>query len=84
MTYLNRYDEGLATPSPGLTTAKGDVLLDALMGERRFEDAPVRPCRGRLMRPEPLGMEGRPSSIAANHGTAGGARRVHWAGTWIR
>jgi len=66
---LHPAEEPLA-PSPALTSAKGDLLFDALIGQRRFHDAPVRPLAGRLMRPEPQAMPGGGSSIT---GTGGGS-----------
>ena len=79
----NRGDE-LLGKTPALTTAKGDEAFAQAMAGRRYPNAPTRPLGGRLARPEPLGVQGGLSSLSANHGTAGGPRRVHWAGTYIR
>lgn len=81
--YLGKQDEPLSA-GPALTTAKGDVEMDRLLGERRFEDRAVKPLGGRVARPEPLGIQGRGSSISGNPGTAGGPRRVHLARDYIR
>lgn len=75
-TRLNRHDTGLA-PSKPLTTTAGDALLDKLLGERRFQDAPVRSLGGRLCRPEPLAIPGGGSSITGTGGGGIGHRRGH-------
>ena len=57
----------------------GDEKLDRLLGERRFEDAPVRPCRGRVARPEPLVVPGAGSSLT---GAGGGSMGVRQGSAW--
>lgn len=81
--YLGTQDEPLAR-SPALTTAKGDVLLEALLNGARFDSVRVGPLGGRLPRPEPRATQGAHSSLSGNPGTAGGPRKAHWARDYIR
>lgn len=76
--YLGKQDEPLAA-GPALTTAKGDAMLDQLLGERRFEDARVKPAPRAYMRADPIQPPGGGSSLTATGG--GGTGRRHGDGT---
>ena len=84
MTGDYRADGGPLAAGPALTTAKGDEELAVLLKGRTFPNASPSACHGRIARPEPLGIAGRPSSLAGNHGTNGGPRKAHLAGSFIR
>lgn len=76
--YLGKHDDALAA-SPPFTTAKGDPLFDAAMGQRLFQDRAVKPLGRMLARPEPLPTPGAGSSLTATGG--GGTGHRHGAGT---
>lgn len=80
---LYRHDAPLAA-SPALTTTAGDAVLATLLRGRQFASVACKPLGRALARPEPRGIAGTTSSLSLNPGTAGGPRRVHWAGSYIR
>lgn len=67
---LTQDDTALGS-SPAITTAKGDPIFDALMGNRRFESWAVKPAKGRVPRPDPVGVSGGGSSLSVNPGSNG-------------
>jgi hypothetical protein len=77
--HCKREGEPIAAAHNPITVGDGDRAFDLAMGERRYEDIPVKAIGRFLARPEPAAIPGGGSGITGMAGSAGHRRGQGWS-----